>query len=291
MNGLLPVVMDFVKEIEMKLAWIDDQLSQGENPLVSTLLHEKELYGSILHELKVSERRLHYLSELAPKLTDKPVEFVDFINRKIEDDLAGDAGEPEETVPPIPEEPESALPNTDIPDVESMIEQSVHEATGEPVENTPAAEPAPPVQDIEEELRQKERSRYHIAVFDRDRFWALNSQNEKVNITKKVSYFAKGKISAIEVNALKAMGEEGLFLVDDILQNSNEPIKMQAALDSLLEKELVFYSGAAHNKVFMTKLGIWFYTMALKQNPKLFMNRSLNQFNYLTPAEAKEISF
>lgn len=284
-----PVVMDLFKEIEMKLAWIDNQLSQGgENPLVSTLLHEKELYNSVLHELKVSERRLHYLSELAPKLTDKPVEFVEFINRKIEEDLAGDANEPDETVPPIPEVPESSLPNADIPDVESMIEQSVHEATGEPIENTPAAEP---VQDIEEELRQKERSHYHIALFDRDRFWALNSQNEKVNITKKVASLAKGKISAIEVDALKAMGEEGLFLVDDILQNSNEPIKTQAALDSLFEKELVFFSGAAHNKVFMTKLGIWFYTMALKQNPKLFMNRSLNQFNYLSPAEAKEIDF
>ena len=284
--------MDLVKELELKLAWIDSQLSQGgENPLVSVFLHEKELYDYILHELKVSERRLHYLSELAPKLTDKPEEFVEFINRKIEDDLAGN-NEAEKVVPPISEGPDDgSLPNTDIPDVESMIEQSVNEATGVPGESIPADEPSTPVQDIEEELRQKERSRYHIALFDRERFWALNSQNEKVNITKKVATLAKGKISAIEVSALKAMGEEGLFLVDDILQSSDEPIKTQAALDSLFEKELVFFSGAAHNKVFMTKLGIWFYTMALKQNPKLFMNRSLNQFNYLSPAEAKEIDF
>lgn len=182
------------------------------------------------------------------------------------------------------------MPNTDIPDVQSMIDQSVQEATGEPVIE-PLPTPSAPVRDIEEELRQKERSRYHIGLFDRERFWSLNSQNEKVNITKKVSTLAKGKIGATEVKALKAMGEDGLFLIDDILQASEEPIKMQAALDSLLDKELVFYSGDERNKVFMTKLGIWFYTMALKQNPKLFMNRSLNQFNYLSPAEAKEINF
>lgn len=285
--------MNLFNALEQKLAWINSCLEQdGNNPLIPTLLHEKDLYEKIVYELKVSERRLYYLSELAPKLTDKPTEFVEFINRKIEDDLGG---EPQPELPTIPEEPEPSLPNTDIPDVQSMIDQSVQEATGEPAVEEQIIEPLPtpaaPVRDIEEELRQKERARYHIGLFDRERFWSLNSQNEKVNITKKVSALAKGKISIMEVNALKAMGEDGLFLIDDILQASEEPIKMQAALDSLLDKELVFYSGDERNKVFMTKLGIWFYTMALKQNPKLFMNRSLNQFNYISPAEAKEINF
>ena len=297
-------LISFVKGKIEALAMVIE--SQEKNQLTVELEAEKEIYRNLLTSLYVSKGRDKYFTELVNQVSDKPDEFMQYINNKIKEDIMNgtlmsdemesateDVQTEQEAEPQdVADEVEQPV-DVSVPDVDAIMQETLNENNVA----EPSEEPVAPVEvkkedvHLEDELKQKERMRYHIAMFERDRFWNLNSKNEKINTTKKIAELSKGKINSAEISVMNAMGEDGLFLVDDILQASDAPIKAQAAIDSLAEKELVFYSGEAHNKVFMSKLGIWFYTIALRKNPKLFMNRHLQQFNYLSPSEAKAIGF
>ena len=251
------------------------------------------LLTKILRELEVSAGRNYMLANLVIKTSDRPKEFLENINRQIEEGVESNAfaffNLPEELGfdRPIPVEPQPAAVSEDEP-VEEVHEEEVVEFVS-PEELLAESFPngLDDVKPVEEDVDQ---SKYSPTIFEKDKAWKELPDGEKSIILEKVKELSVGNLTATELSVLDLMGN-GNFVVDDILKQSESLIKAQAAIDSIVNKKIAFYSGSHHEKIFMSKLGIWLYALALKKEPVVFVNNETNQTNYVFQREAETMNF
>lgn len=297
LDMLKSLISEVRSERDYYQSFLDSHYNESSGEHWQSVLLEIEmkchLLTKILRELEVSAGRNYMLANLVIKTSDRPKEFLENINRQIEEGVESNAfaffNLPEELGfdRPIPVEPQPAAVSEDEP-VEEVHEEEVVEFVS-PEELLAESFPngLDDVKPVEEDVDQ---SKYSPTIFEKDKAWKELPDGEKSIILEKVKELSVGNLTATELSVLDIMGS-GKFVVDDILKQSESLIKAQAAIDSIVNKKIAFYSGSHHEKIFMSKLGIWLYALALKKEPVLFVNNETNQTNYVFQHEAETMNF
>lgn len=297
LDMLKSLISEVRSERDYYQSFLDSHYNESSGEHWQSVLLEIEmkchLLTKILRELEVSAGRNYMLANLVVKTSDRPKEFLENINRQIEEGVESNAfaffNLPEELGfdRPIPVEPQPAAVSEDEP-VEEVHEEEVVEFVS-PEELLAESFPngLDDVKPVEEDVDQ---SKYSPTIFEKDKAWKELPDGEKSIILEKVKELSVGNLTATELSVLDLMGN-GNFVVDDILKQSESLIKAQAAIDSIVNKKIAFYSGSHHEKIFMSKLGIWLYALALKKEPVLFVNNETNQTNYVFQHEAETMNF
>ncbi len=297
LDMLKSLISEVRSERDYYQSFLDSHYNESSGEHWQSVLLEIEmkchLLTKILRELEVSAGRNYMLANLVVKTSDRPKEFLENINRQIEEGVESNAfaffNLPEELGfdRPIPVEPQPAAVSEDEP-VEDVHEEEVVEFVS-PEELLAESFPngLDDVKPVEEDVDQ---SKYSPTIFEKDKAWKELPDGEKSIILEKVKELSVGNLTATELSVLDLMGN-GNFVVDDILKQSESLIKAQAAIDSIVNKKIAFYSGSHHEKIFMSKLGIWLYALALKKEPVVFVNNETNQTNYVFQREAETMNF
>ena len=297
LDMLKSLISEVRSERDYYQSFLDSHYNESSGEHWQSVLLEIEmkchLLTKILRELEVSAGRNYMLANLVVKTSDRPKEFLENINRQIEEGVESNAfaffNLPEELGfdRPIPVEPQPAAVSEDEP-VEEVHEEEVVEFVS-PEELLAESFPngLDDVKPVEEDVDQ---SKYSPTIFEKDKAWKELPDGEKSIILEKVKELSVGNLTATELSVLDLMGN-GNFVVDDILKQSESLIKAQAAIDSIVNKKIAFYSGSHHEKIFMSKLGIWLYALALKKEPVVFVNNEMNQTNYVFQREAETMNF
>ena len=297
LDMLKSLISEVRSERDYYQSFLDSHYNESSGEHWQSVLLEIEmkchLLTKILRELEVSAGRNYMLANLVVKTSDRPKEFLENINRQIEECVESNAfaffNLPEELGfdRPIPVEPQPAAVSEDEP-VEEVHEEEVVEFVS-PEELLAESFPngLDDVKPVEEDVDQ---SKYSPTIFEKDKAWKELPDGEKSIILEKVKELSVGNLTATELSVLDLMGN-GNFVVDDILKQSESLIKAQAAIDSIVNKKIAFYSGSHHEKIFMSKLGIWLYALALKKEPVVFVNNETNQTNYVFQREAETMNF
>lgn len=297
LDMLKSLISEVRSERDYYQSFLDSHYNESSGEHWQSVLLEIEmkchLLTKILRELEVSAGRNYMLANLVIKTSDRPKEFLENINRQIEEGVESNAfaffNLPEEPGfdRPIPVEPQPAAVSEDEP-VEEVHEEEVVEFVS-PEELLAESFPngLDDVKPVEEDVDQ---SKYSPTIFEKDKAWKELPDGEKSIILEKVKELSVGNLTATELSVLDLMGN-GNFVVDDILKQSESLIKAQAAIDSIVNKKIAFYSGSHHEKIFMSKLGIWLYALALKKEPVVFVNNETNQTNYVFQREAETMNF
>ena len=297
LDMLKSLISEVRSERDYYQSFLDSHYNESSGEHWQSVLLEIEmkchLLTKILRELEVSAGRNYMLANLVVKTSDRPKEFLENINRQIEEGVESNAfaffNLPEELGfdRPIPVEPQPAAVSEDEP-VEEVHEEEVVEFVS-PEELLAESFPngLDDVKPVEEDVDQ---NKYSQTVFEKDKAWKELPDGEKSIILEKVKELSVGNLTATELSVLDLMGN-GNFVVDDILKQSESLIKAQAAIDSIVNKKIAFYSGSHHEKIFMSKLGIWLYALALKKEPVVFVNNETNQTNYVFQREAETMNF
>ena len=297
LDMLKSLISEVRSERDYYQSFLDSHYNESSGEHWQSVLLEIEmkchLLTKILRELEVSAGRNYMLANLVVKTSDRPKEFLENINRQIEEGVESNAfaffNLPEELGfdRPIPVEPQHAAVSEDEP-VEEVHEEEVVEFVS-PEELLAESFPngLDDVKPVEEDVDQ---SKYSPTIFEKDKAWKELPDGEKSIILEKVKELSVGNLTATELSVLDLMGN-GNFVVDDILKQSESLIKAQAAIDSIVNKKIAFYSGSHHEKIFMSKLGIWLYALALKKEPVVFVNNETNQTNYVFQREAETMNF
>ena len=297
LDMLKSLISEVRSERDYYQSFLDSHYNESSGEHWQSVLLEIEmkchLLTKILRELEVSAGRNYMLANLVVKTSDRPKEFLENINRQIEEGVESNAfaffNLPEELGfdRPIPVEPQPAAVSEDEP-VEEVHEEEVVEFVS-PEELLAESFPngLDDVKPVEEDVDQ---SKYSSTIFEKDKAWKELPDGEKSIILEKVKELSVGNLTATELSVLDLMGN-GNFVVDDILKQSESLIKAQAAIDSIVNKKIAFYSGSHHEKIFMSKLGIWLYALALKKEPVVFVNNETNQTNYVFQREAETMNF
>ena len=297
LDMLKSLISEVRSERDYYQSFLDSHYNESSGEHWQSVLLEIEmkchLLTKILRELEVSAGRNYMLANLVIKTSDRPKEFLENINRQIEEGVESNAfaffNLPEELGfdRPIPVEPQPAAVSEDEP-VEEVHEEEVVEFVS-PEELLAESFPNgfDDVKPVEEDVDQ---SKYSPTIFEKDKAWKELPDGEKSIILEKVKELSVGNLTATELSVLDLMGN-GNFVVDDILKQSESLIKAQAAIDSIVNKKIAFYSGSHHEKIFMSKLGIWLYALALKKEPVVFVNNETNQTNYVFQREAETMNF
>lgn len=297
LDMLKSLISEVRSERDYYQSFLDSHYNESSGEHWQSVLLEIEmkchLLTKILRELEVSAGRNYMLANLVVKTSDRPKEFLENINRQIEEGVESNAfaffNLPEELGfdRPIPVEPQPAAVSEDEP-VEEVHEEEVVEFVS-PEELLAESFPngLDDVKPVEEDVDQ---SKYSPTIFEKDKAWKELPDGEKSIILEKVKELSVGNLTATELSVLDLMGN-GNFVVDDILKQSESLIKAQAAIDSIVNKKIAFYSGSHHEKIFMSKLGIWLYALALKKEPVVFVNNETNQTNYVFQCEAETMNF
>lgn len=297
LDMLKSLISEVRSERDYYQSFLDSHYNESSGEHWQSVLLEIEmkchLLTKILRELEVSAGRNYMLANLVIKTSDRPKEFLENINRQIEEGVESNAfaffNLPEELGfdRPIPVEPQPAAVSEDEP-VEEVHEEEVVEFVS-PEELLAESFPngLDDVKPVEEDVDQ---SKYSPTIFEKDKAWKELPDGEKSIILEKVKELSVGNLTATELSVLDLMGN-GNFVVDDILKQSESLIKAQAAIDSIVNKKIAFYSGSHHEKIFMSKLGIWLYALALKKEPVVFVNNETNQTNYVFQREAETMNF
>lgn len=297
LDMLKSLISEVRSERDYYQSFLDSHYNESSGEHWQSVLLEIEmkchLLTKILRELEVSAGRNYMLANLVIKTSDRPKEFLENINRQIEEGVESNAfaffNLPEELGfdRPIPVEPQPAAVSEDEP-VEEVHEEEVVEFVS-PEELLAESFPngLDDVKPVEEDVDQ---SKYSPTIFEKDKAWKELPDGEKSIILEKVKELSVGNLTATELSVLDIMGS-GKFVVDDILKQSESLIKAQAAIDSIVNKKIAFYSGSHHEKIFMSKLGIWLYALALKKEPVVFVNNETNQTNYVFQREAETMNF
>ena len=297
LDMLKSLISEVRSERDYYQSFLDSHYNESSGEHWQSVLLEIEmkchLLTKILRELEVSAGRNYMLANLVIKTSDRPKEFLENINRQIEEGVESNAfaffNLPEELGfdRPIPVEPQPAAVSEDEP-VEEVHEEEVVEFVS-PEELLAESFPngLDDVKPVEEDVDQ---SKYSPTIFEKDKAWKELPDGEKSIILEKVKELSVGNLTATELSVLDLMGN-GTFVVDDILKQSESLIKAQAAIDSIVNKKIAFYSGSHHEKIFMSKLGIWLYALALKKEPVVFVNNETNQTNYVFQREAETMTF
>lgn len=297
LDMLKSLISEVRSERDYYQSFLDSHYNESSGEHWQSVLLEIEmkchLLTKILRELEVSAGRNYMLANLVVKTSDRPKEFLENINRQIEEGVESNAfaffNLPEELGfdRPIPVEPQPAAVSEDEP-VEEVHEEEVVEFVS-PEELLAESFPngLDDVKPVEEDVDQ---SKYSPTIFEKDKAWKELPDGEKSIILENVKELSVGNLTATELSVLDLMGN-GNFVVDDILKQSESLIKAQAAIDSIVNKKIAFYSGSHHEKIFMSKLGIWLYALALKKEPVVFVNNETNQTNYVFQREAETMNF
>ena len=297
LDMLKSLISEVRSERDYYQSFLDSHYNESSGEHWQSVLLEIEmkchLLTKILRELEVSAGRNYMLANLVVKTSDRPKEFLENINRQIEEGVESNAfaffNLPEELGfdRPIPVEPQPAAVSEDEP-VEEVHEEEVVEFVS-PEELLAESFPngLDDVKPVEEDVDQ---SKYSPTIFEKDKAWKELPYGEKSIILEKVKELSVGNLTATELSVLDLMGN-GNFVVDDILKQSESLIKAQAEIDSIVNKKIAFYSGSHHEKIFMSKLGIWLYALALKKEPVVFVNNETNQTNYVFQREAETMNF
>lgn len=297
LDMLKSLISEVRSERDYYQSFLDSHYNESSGEHWQSVLLEIEmkchLLTKILRELEVSAGRNYMLANLVVKTSDRPKEFLENINRQIEEGVESNAfaffNLPEELGfdRPIPVEPQPAAVSEYEP-VEEVHEEEVVEFVS-PEELLAESFPngLDDVKPVEEDVDQ---SKYSPTIFEKDKAWKELPDGEKSIILEKVKELSVGNLTATELSVLDLMGN-GNFVVDDILKQSESLIKAQAAIDSIVNKKIAFYSGSHHEKIFMSKLGIWLYALALKKEPVVFVNNETNQTNYVFQREAETMNF
>lgn len=297
LDMLKSLISEVRSERDYYQSFLDSHYNESSGEHWQSVLLEIEmkchLLTKILRELEVSAGRNYMLANLVVKTSDRPKEFLENINRQIEEGVESNAfaffNLPEELGfdRPIPVEPQPAAVSEDEP-IEEVHEEEVVEFVS-PEELLAESFPngLDDVKPVEEDVDQ---SKYSPTIFEKDKAWKELPDGEKSIILEKVKELSVGNLTATELSVLDLMGN-GNFVVDDILKQSESLIKAQAAIDSIVNKKIAFYSGSHHEKIFMSKLGIWLYALALKKEPVVFVNNETNQTNYVFQREAETMNF
>lgn len=297
LDMLKSLISEVRSERDYYQSFLDSHYNESSGEHWQSVLLEIEmkchLLTKILRELEVSAGRNYMLANLVIKTSDRPKEFLENINRQIEEGVESNAfaffNLPEELGfdRPIPVETQPAAVSEDEP-VEEVHEEEVVEFVS-PEELLAESFPngLDDVKPVEEDVDQ---SKYSPTIFEKDKAWKELPDGEKSIILEKVKELSVGNLTATELSVLDLMGN-GNFVVDDILKQSESLIKAQAAIDSIVNKKIAFYSGSHHEKIFMSKLGIWLYALALKKEPVVFVNNETNQTNYVFQREAETMNF
>ena len=236
-----------------------------------------EHWQSVLLEI---EMKCHLLTKILRELVEEGVESNAFAFFNLPEELGFDQ--------PIPLEPQVVPVSKEEHDEQSHeVEEVVEFVSPEELLAESFPNGLDDVKPVEDDVDQ---SKYSSIIFEKDKAWKELPDSEKSIILEKVKELSVGNLTATELSVLDLMGN-GNFVVDDILKQSESLIKAQAAIDSIVNKKVAFYSGSHHEKVFMTKLGIWLYALALKKEPVIFVNNETNQTNYVFQREAETMNF
>lgn len=294
LDMLKSLISEVRSERDYYQSFLDSHYNESSGEHWQSVLLEIEmkchLLTKILRELEVSAGRNYMLANLVVKTSDRPKEFLENINRQIEEGVESNAfaffNLPEELGfdQPIPLEPQVVPVSKEEHDEQSHeVEEVVEFVSPEELLAESFPNGLDDVKPVEDDVDQ---SKYSSIIFEKDKAWKELPDSEKSIILEKVKELSVGNLTATELSVLDLMGN-GNFVVDDILKQSESLIKAQAAIDSIVNKKVAFYSGSHHEKVFMTKLGIWLYALALKKEPVIFVNNETNQTNYVFQREVK----
>ena len=298
LDMLKSLISEVRSERDYYQSFLDSHYNESSGEHWQSVLLEIEmkchLLTKILRELEVSAGRNYMLANLVVKTSDRPKEFLENINRQIEEGVESNAfaffNLPEELGfdQPIPLEPQVVPVSKEEHDEQSHeVEEVVEFVSPEELLAESFPNGLDDVKPVEDDVDQ---SKYSSIIFEKDKECKELPDSEKSIILEKVKELSVGNLTATELSVLDLMGN-GNFVVDDILKQSESLIKAQAAIDSIVNKKVAFYSGSHHEKVFMTKLGIWLYALALKKEPVIFVNNETNQTNYVFQREAETMNF
>lgn len=298
LDMLKSLISEVRSERDYYQSFLDSHYNESSGEHWQSVLLEIEmkchLLTKILRELEVSAGRNYMLANLVVKTSDRPKEFLENINRQIEEGVESNAfaffNLPEELGfdQPIPLEPQVVPVSKEEHDEQSHeVEEVVEFVSPEELLAESFPNGLDDVKPVEDDVDQ---SKYSSIIFEKDKAWKELPDSEKSIILEKVKELSVGNLTAAELSVLDLMGNWN-FVVDDILKQSESLIKAQAAIDSIVNKKVAFYSGSHHEKVFMTKLGIWLYALALKKEPVIFVNNETNQTNYVFQREAETMNF
>ena len=248
LDMLKSLISEVRSERDYYQSFLDSHYNESSGEHWQSVLLEIEmkchLLTKILRELEVSAGRNYMLANLVVKTSDRPKEFLENINRQIEEGVESNAfaffNLPEELGfdQSIPLEPQVAPVSE-----EEHNDEQIHEAE-EVVEFVSPeellAESFPngldDVKPVEEDVDQ---NKYSQTVFEKDKAWKELPDGEKSIILEKVKELSVGNLTATELSVLDIMGS-GKFVVDDILKQSESLIKAQAAIDSIVNKKIAF---------------------------------------------------
>ena len=88
-------------------------------------------------------------------------------------------------------------------------------------------------------------------------------------------------MSKEELAVINSLAENPEFVLEKLMENKGElAITIQASINSLVEKGLVIEYGKFNNLIFLTKMGVWFYSLAKKQSPIIYQENSTGVFTW-----------
>lgn len=234
------------------------------------LLHiqmELKILDNLLRELYRSTFRNNVIKWMTKKISDDPDDFMITVNAQIEKDVEEVMGTTDNVVEPVdvpttPDAPLDDIPSdvpSDIPDAPPIVE-----------------EPSIPVVE-QEDYHQL----YSPFKFDFANEWKNISNEEKKDIIERVKALAEGQLSKEELNTLKMLAETPEFVLEKLMENKGEEaVTIQASINSLIDKGLVIEIGKFNNLVFLTKIGVWLYSLSKKQAPIIYKENSSGVFTW-----------
>ena len=238
------------------------------------LLHiqmELKILDNLLRELYRSTFRNNVIKWMTKKISDDPDDFMITVNAQIEKDVEDVMGTTDNVVEPVDVPTTPDAPLDDIPDdIPSDVPSDIPDAP--PV----VEEPSIPVVE-QEDYHQL----YSPFKFDFANEWRNISNEEKKDIIERVKTLAEGQLSKEELNTLRMLAETPEFVLEKLMENKGEEaVTIQASINSLIDKGLVIEIGKFNNLVFLTKIGVWLYSLSKKQAPIIYKENSSGVFTW-----------
>ena len=256
----------------------EDLLVTNQNKLdAKAVLHiqtELSITEELLKELYRSKSRQGVIEWMAGKLSDTPEAFLVTINEQIEKDVTSDMSNVEGMN--IEEQQQEEVHSEKEVNVTSEANvTSEEENVNLPEIDVPATPPQ--TNTYEEDYHNQ----YTPFKFDFTNEWKNLSGEEKKNILDRVKELAKNNMSKEELAVINSLAENPEFVLEKLMENKGElAITIQASINSLVEKGLVIEYGKFNNLIFLTKMGVWFYSLAKKQSPIIYQENSTGVFTW-----------
>ena len=254
----------------------EDLLIANSNTLdAKATLHIQAELGiteELLKELYRSDSKQGVIKWMASKLSDNPDEFMVTINNQVEKDVVTAMSNVEGVVTEQTEEQQEVVQPVAEPPQESVA-PPVNEVVDLPEVSVPPTPPQPAQEDYHE--------KYTPFKFDFNNEWKNLSGEERKDILGRVQELAKSQLSKEELMVINTLAENPEFVLEKLMENKGDmAITIQASINSLVEKGLVIDYGKFNNLIFLTKIGIWFYSLSKKQAPIIYQENSTGVFTW-----------